>query len=50
MRKKGKKTISFANIPWNDQPRGGDVLISSSLQPSTGGQGPDVCLNKGTLV
>ena len=28
----------------------GDVFISSFLQPSTGGQGPGVSLNKGTLV
>ena len=36
--------------PWNGQPRGRDVLISSFLQPSTGGQGLDVSLNKGTYI
>ena len=50
MRKYSKKAIRFANVPWNGQPRGGDVLISSFLQPFTGGQGPDVSLNKGTSV
>ena len=31
-------------------PQGGTVLISSFLQPLTGGQDQDVSLNKGTLT
>ena len=36
---KVKRPLSFANITWNGQPRGGAVLISCFLQPSTGGTG-----------
>ena len=50
MRKQSKKTIPLANIPWNGQPWGENVLISSFLQPFTGGQAQDTSMNKGTLV
>ena len=44
MRTYSKKAVSFANIPGNGQPRGGDVLVSSFLAPSTGGRGQTVSL------
>ena len=43
-RSKVKRAISLANIPWNGQPPWGDVLVSSFLQPFTGGQGQTVSL------
>ena len=39
VRRQSKKAINLANISWNGQPLEESVLISSFLQPSTGGQG-----------
>ena len=44
-RGKGGEERSLANISWNVQPQGGNVLISSFLQPFTGGQGPELQFN-----
>ena len=41
MRKESKKAINLANLSWNGQPGGEDVLISSFLKPSTGGKSPE---------
>ena len=50
MRKSSIKAINLANTPWNDQPQGGDVLISSFLQPHIGEQGQKVSLDNSILV
>ena len=43
VRKSSKKAICLAKSP-RSATRGGDVLISSFLQPFTGGQGQNVSL------
>ena len=40
VKKQNKKAINLANT-WNAKSRGGDVFISSFLQPLTGGRGPE---------